>query len=355
MAKGNYGVTSLGGSGGSGAGSSGNAGGGGNYSRIGNIFAKGGYLPDVLENGASGTGKNVEPISEIAKHDKTTESDIATSFRQSKNNVGKGHDPYKAPEPVMTLSEYREMNQEDFFQYFNKKTDESLSRMNSGEIKHPGTSDRAAQDIVFELGLNDKPTVVSSDEFDRITKHDENKVIYHAFADTTDEDGGGNPAFGNFTGKQAQENLMYGDRNVLSSGMSGVGIYFSPHVDEVTEYGEKAVIRATLAPKARVVSSTELVDYVRKAGYNNLADVMEYDYSNTVSLSDSLKVPSLYTAVALKLGYNVISHRLNDDTTYTVVIDRSALIIDSQIKDFSKIPFNEYSFTWNHKKAKPAK
>lgn len=86
MAKGNYGVTSLGGSGGSGSGSGG-AGGSVSrkekgFSRIQNTFAKGGYLPGALEHGKGHSVKGVKSISDIANNDAPTSNDIFTSFRK---------------------------------------------------------------------------------------------------------------------------------------------------------------------------------------------------------------------------------------------------------------------------------
>ena len=73
MAKGNYGVTTLGSPGGSGN---------EKYSRIAGEFAKAGYIPAALEHGAGHSGKGVKSISDIASQDTTTSNDIFISFRK---------------------------------------------------------------------------------------------------------------------------------------------------------------------------------------------------------------------------------------------------------------------------------
>ena len=86
MAKGNYGVNSLGGNEGKAGGNSGENGhstkGKGKYSRIAGEFAKGDYLPGALEHGKGHSGKGVKSISDIAGNDKSTRNDIFTSFRK---------------------------------------------------------------------------------------------------------------------------------------------------------------------------------------------------------------------------------------------------------------------------------
>lgn len=71
MAKGNYGVTSLGGS---------------NVSHVGESIRKGGYLPGVLEHGAtpvaSGNHKG-NSIKDIASSYDNLRNNIASNFRKS--------------------------------------------------------------------------------------------------------------------------------------------------------------------------------------------------------------------------------------------------------------------------------
>ena len=106
MAKGNYGVTSLGGSGGTGGGGTGSGSGGGSsgssgkggkgskksssnargFSLISESIAKGGFLPNVFEHGAraGASQEHIKSISEMTTHEPSSQSDIAAAFRQSK-------------------------------------------------------------------------------------------------------------------------------------------------------------------------------------------------------------------------------------------------------------------------------
>ena len=87
MAKGNYGVTSLGGSGGTGAGGSGGGSSGGSgkrkkqFNHIAETFARGGFLPGSLEHG-NGRGKGIKSISDIATKDNSSGNDVFSSFRK---------------------------------------------------------------------------------------------------------------------------------------------------------------------------------------------------------------------------------------------------------------------------------
>lgn len=86
MAKGNYGVNSLGnGTGTRGSGNSASLSGKG-ISNISKTIANSGFLPDIFERGAS-TGsakKQTNSIANIATRDKSSENNIATAFRESK-------------------------------------------------------------------------------------------------------------------------------------------------------------------------------------------------------------------------------------------------------------------------------
>lgn len=83
MAKGNYGVTSLGGSGGTGGGGTGSGCGKRKkqFNHIAETFARGGFLPGSLEHG-NGRGKGIKSISDIATKDNSSGNDVFSSFRK---------------------------------------------------------------------------------------------------------------------------------------------------------------------------------------------------------------------------------------------------------------------------------
>lgn len=90
MAKGNYGVNSLGGGGSSGktsieANRKGTSLGVKGVSLINESIVTGGFLPDVFEHGANtkSAEKHINSIANIATHDKSSENNIATTFRES--------------------------------------------------------------------------------------------------------------------------------------------------------------------------------------------------------------------------------------------------------------------------------
>ena len=238
-----------------------------------------------------------------------------------------------------------------------------LSELNS-TVSVPGTRDSVAQKLISTLGLNDKPQVVSDSELDTIIKQNNTPEFFHTmkaseFGSTDLNEGQ------EISAVDVQKATMYGEVNVLSSGIYGEGAYFATDYGDSARYGKigesidkSAVIRATLSPDARVIEYSDLLSSVEPMMARHTAmqkelddrleamqrsgkdDLFNPDYINLMNRQNELnKVKAgLINAAALRSGYNVIRESFaatgheGQVVDYYNVIDRKALIISSNIR-----------------------
>lgn len=175
------------------------------------------------------------------------------------------------------------------------------------------------QKMVYGLGLNDEPQVVSDAQLQQMIKAGATP-IYRSVDDTT------LPGSVVMTGGDMLDQLRHGDLTYLGDGRLGDGLYFSDSRSGSKMYGH-TTIQGILSPNAKVISkqqlSNEYDQYIkthpqtRKAlGFS--AQRGSKGWRNSLS------------QFALIRGYNVISEKQWGNETYYNVIDRSALIVSDK-------------------------
>lgn len=178
-------------------------------------------------------------------------------------------------------------------------------------IYHPGVfngDDRQLQTFIHQVGLNDKPTLVDSKNFDSMVKANavDGNVIYRGVVD-------GNPG-------SIIDYYKTGDYTLIGMGIYGQGNYFSNSKATARSYSDgnpKNIVKAYIDKhKASVIDYTQLRHDFRNSPYSK--------YVN----SSSKKANGLLSVYALNKGYNVIRVDQGYGENYYVALDRSALVFE---------------------------
>lgn len=179
------------------------------------------------------------------------------------------------------------------------------------------------QKVVEGLGLDDKPVVVSQDEFDKIVEENGYIPLWRGVYSVDPN------------GREVAMNTMFGDRTYVGDGIHGDGIYFSTDYDTANGYsgggglngdakGYGIVMAAVINPKkAHIITEQALYDMFNK-------DLAKSGLS-TFEINMDLSSYALYK------GYNVIhvpggnagqygSTYAEGGEDYYVPIERSALV-----------------------------
>lgn len=182
------------------------------------------------------------------------------------------------------------------------------------KLKRAGLNPNTA----FQLYLQDnndyaKPRVVSDREFDAIVQAENasSRVIYRGCNDV-----------GGLTGEEMHRRFMNNDTYFTGNGVYGDGIYFGGRRSTAEYYaregavysgsktGTGSIMRAMLAPGAKVISYQKLHEQFKKAVGRN---------PDNASIS----------AYARSLGYDAIRTKHPSGDYYTNVLNRGALIVSS--------------------------
>lgn len=173
------------------------------------------------------------------------------------------------------------------------------------------------QRMLYAMGMNDKPEIVSQQEFDDMTVNapfgSGMKMLYRTVNDTTIN---GVP----FTSDDCCDMLTDGDLTFVGNGIHGDGLYFSDSLSGSKMYGNSTgkTVAAVFNSKARVVDERKLQKEYDSFVKSHPQTRKALGFARSKSSHDSL------SQFALIRGYNVISSDQYGETYYTV-IDRSAL------------------------------
>lgn len=178
------------------------------------------------------------------------------------------------------------------------------------------------QKMVYALGMNDAPEIVSQKEFDDMTVNapfgSGAPVIYRTVNDTVVN---GVP----LTANDVCDMLTDGDTSYMGNGVHGDGLYFSSSLQGSKMYGNSSSSRtvgAVLNSKAKPISEgnlKKLYDSFVKT-HPQTRKALGFAKQHGSSWKNSL------SQFALSQGYNVITynHSYSNETYYTV-LDRSVL------------------------------
>lgn len=155
------------------------------------------------------------------------------------------------------------------------------------------------QHLVYELGMNEKPTMLSRDEYEKQAAESPYGKIYRGVRD--------NDLTG-ISSKDVIDSTATGDTTYLGNGLHSDGIYFAQNKATADNYagnGAGTVMEATLNKDARIIDMDEL---------------------STMRTQDDVSLPNA-GAYALYQGYNAIAVKNTDGNAYVIALDRSALAI----------------------------
>lgn len=153
------------------------------------------------------------------------------------------------------------------------------------------------QHMVQTLGLNDKPTVVSREEFDEIASRSLSGKVYRGVVDNVSA---------GVSADEIVDMTVYGELNFLGNGIHSDGIYFSTQRGTAEGYasqgGRGRVMEACFSDGARIA-----------------------DYNELLAKKSASKIDDVGT-FALYSGYNAVRVRQGDGEDYLIALDRSCLV-----------------------------
>jgi hypothetical protein len=177
------------------------------------------------------------------------------------------------------------------------------------------------QKMVYALGMNDKPEIVSQQEFDDMTVNapfGSGQTILYRTVNDADLTGGVH-----MSAKQINDMLLSGDLTYLGNGVHGDGLYFADDKAESQAYGrgggKSRTIACVLNSKARMVTETNLRKEYDAFVKSNPQTRKALGFAKTHSSHDSM------SQFALMKGYNVIVSKQFRGMNYYTVIDRGVL------------------------------
>lgn len=218
------------------------------------------------------------------------------------------------------------ITQQQFMQMDNKQTIQYLGNLKN--VKMPPSAELPefdTQRLTYDMGLNDKPRIVSEAEFNK-TK---GETIYRGVHEL--KDGNGTvlaPA------RSVANVTMYGEFSRIGAGVAGDGFYFTTGKGTANGYagggkdlGKSAVMRAKIdGSKAKTITLSAL-----ERQFNNEDPYVQNAFMR-MSTVDNEWTTGYLGAYALKKGYNVITRpALARGESHYIILDRSVMIMCNTI------------------------
>lgn len=180
--------------------------------------------------------------------------------------------------------------------------------------------DSHLQRMIYGLGMNDKPQIVSDKQLNAMVKQGA-VPIYRTVNDSDDDVQGIS-----MTSDDICDMMTDGSLSYVGRGVHGDGLYFSDSKRGSKLYGNPGqnpkTLRAVLNPaKARAISESSLQSAYDAFVKSHPRTRRALGFAKAHSTSDSM------SQFALLMGYNVITTKVGYNETYYTVIDRSALIM----------------------------
>lgn len=228
-------------------------------------------------------------------------SKTGMSFDEAFELYEKGEATARAQELIDSQYEQLTARYERCSQGQKKLMDMSPSEINSmleaSGVGNPALNPSSpVQACVSEFGLDDKPSVVGKEDFERVAAESESGAIYRG---VVGNDGAG------VTADQIVNMTINGDETYIGSGVHCDGIYFSTAKDTADHYaknGNGQVMTACVDSSARVI-----------------------DYEDLMTLRGESDIRDAGVC-ALYHGYNVVKTKAKEGEDYYIALDRSSLV-----------------------------
>ena len=218
-------------------------------------------------------------------------------------------------QPFQTVGDYTANNNADLVKWQGQTDDKSASYLakldNQTDLNkiQQSTNDPYAfynnplQKMVSSMGLNDKATVLSESDFNKLQKQTGATVLYRGWS-----------------GQNSVDRFKNSPNTHVGNGINGDGLYFSPNKGTAQGYGHNGM-KAMLSPNARVISATAVRQEIAKRGGKLQSALGKAGHKGTRTYGSN----SGEAQMALKLGYNVI------DAGWAVIpITRDALVVSDK-------------------------
>lgn len=208
-----------------------------------------------------------------------------------------------------------------------KQTHDFLISVNDIDTPDFLNKDLHTQKMVYGLGLNDKPKIISQQEFDDETVNvpfGDARVLYRTVDDAITTGGV------KMTAEQQLQMLAYGDLSWIGRGIHGDGLYFSNSESGSKSYGsgrgKSATIACVLNENARMITERNLKKEYDQYVKSHPETRKALGFARSKSTNDS------YSQFALLRGYNVIVSSQFGGEAYYTVLDRKALSTTGKIE-----------------------
>ena len=176
-----------------------------------------------------------------------------------------------------------------------------------------GFYDNDFQRLVLQLGLNDKPQVMSAREFNAYVKSTGAEVLYRGVS-----------------GQDVITRFTDSPNNHVGNGVYGDGNYFAPDKATATRYARQAarmsgkggagtVMTAALSPNAKVVDYYTVEREIKRHNARLQASLKHAGSAGTRTYSSNIGISQM----ALKMGYNVVRRSGFAD----IVLTRDAVVV----------------------------
>ncbi|MBR0075486.1 MAG: hypothetical protein IJP96_07010 [Synergistaceae bacterium] len=234
-----------------------------------------------------------------------------------------------APPVGLTYDQFMQMSNDEKYDLMDKIIKDE-------NIKVPDyLDDSITTKVMYALGMNNKPTVVSDSELDKLPGDD----LYRAIYDSTDF---------NLSSKDIMEQLKYSNYTQLSGkggSVYGRGIYFTNDFTDAAEYGSYGnnmlVMRAKINPNSKMSTLNEIQNKINKD--------LSFGRIFTSSINDDDK-PALYAIAHGIDGWNAKTNYPSifgeQNVIHTAVINRKSLIFSSSNKSGRNKDDSDFSFSW---------
>lgn len=183
------------------------------------------------------------------------------------------------------------------------------------------------QRMLYALGANDKPEIVSQAAFNAEVASGGTE-IWRTVPDTDLQ------GYTAISAGRIQQMLLYGDLTYVGRGIHGDGLYFSDSESGSKLYGssyqgKSATIDCVLNSKARVISENQL-----KTEYDRWVQTHPQSRRALGFAKQSHNSHDSYAQFALIRGYNVITSYQGGGEYYYTILDRGVLSTTGAIEKF---------------------
>lgn len=227
---------------------------------------------------------------------------------QNGNSPVQGQATGNPTPPSMTAQQFQALSNKELVDY--------LKNLNSRVVMPPldELPECDTQRVVYDLGLNDKPTVVSQAEFKKL----KGETWYRGVHDFKD-----NRGTILATSDDVVNQTFYGDTTRIGAGVSGDGFYFTKHKSTADSYARNGQNGRVLQMKLDMRKVKGIDAGKLSSMFSREPIEVQRAFRNMSSIGNEWSTGFL-SAYAVRKGYNVI---LRPERGFAIPITRDVMIL----------------------------